>query len=458
MNFLKPTFWHPSMGLGPKPQSTAAADDEVIEPFIPPPPDADYTDESYEAGGHTLARALSGNAPSRTPSRAPSRGAEHYPTDFGHNHDLDEQEIRLRALSRAGSQRVPSRTPSRVPSRGPSPQPQSILRAPSTQPPPLQGRNDELFVLRAYKFRPSRGERGEWKHFRTSGIRPSAEESREWLPHTELRIITWNVDFMTPHHEDRLHAALRHIEEVVLGCKGGEAPPMAVCIMLQEVFAPIVPFLLQDPWVRRWFVVTPFTTAKWPDGAQYGNVTLVSRSLDIAECHILHYGLTHMQRSAVCVKVKLVQPGTREKFVLSIVNTHLESLPVGAQVRPLQLQLCSRFLHLRGTQGGVIAGDMNAISPRDGKVVKELRLKDAWRRGDEAEAGKTWGYQGQNTQNFPSNRLDKILYLPNRGYKVTEPTLIGVGLKVGHGKHALWVSDHYGLEATLRMSPPRNSF
>lgn len=414
-----------------------------------------------------MARSFSRNAPSRTPSRAPSRAAEH-PHNFAHDHDHEVLlEIRPRALSRAGSQRVPSRppsralsrapsrAPSRASSRGPSPQPRPILRAPSPQPPPVPQRNDELFALRAYKFRPSRGE---WKHFPTSGLRPSAQVSREWLPHTELRIITWNVDFATPHPEDRLQAALRHIEEVVLGCKGGEAPPTAVCIMLQEVFAPIVPFLLQDPWVRRWFVVTPFTTAKWPDGAQYGNLTLVSRSLDIAECHILHFGATHMQRSAVCVKVKLVQPGTREKFVLSIVNTHLESLPVGAAVRPQQLELCSRFLHLRGVQGGVIAGDMNAISPRDGKIVKELRLKDAWRRGDEAEAGKTWGFQGQNTQNFPSNRLDKIIYQPNRGYKVTEPTLIGVGLKVGHGKHALWVSDHFGLETTLRMSTPRNSF
>ncbi|KAF9533774.1 Endonuclease/exonuclease/phosphatase [Crepidotus variabilis] len=274
---------------------------------------------------------------------------------------------------------------------------------------------------------------------------------------TQVKIITWNVDMMSPHPEERLTTVLRHIEMDVLKCKNLSSPPEPCCILLQEVKDTVIPRLLEDEWVRRWFVVTPFTKDKWPEEAWYGNITLVSRSLHIAECHILHYGLTAMQRTALCVKLKLNHPGTHEKAIISIVNTHLESLKDGAIARPKQMEMCARFLRLRGVHGGIVAGDMNSISPEDGTIGKEVGLRDAWRQGD-VEDGKTWGFQGQNEGKFPTNRLDKIFYLAGMGYKVEEPRRIGVGLKIRPGEEdEHWVSDHYGLETTLQMLKPRSN-
>ncbi|KAF8183948.1 hypothetical protein BJ912DRAFT_975663 [Pholiota molesta] len=307
----------------------------------------------------------------------------------------------------------------------------------SVLPHPQPQYHNVLIPLKVYKYRPSKGD---WKHVPVTGLHDNgsrhAQESRSSPPPptSQVRIISWNVDMSSQHHEERMHAALRHLEEEVLNCKDGEAPEPC-CILLQEVRDMVLPFLLKDPWVRRWFVVTPFTKDKWPEAAFYGNLTLVSRTLDIAESHILHYGFTNMQRTAVCVKLKLNYPGSQDKAVVAV-----------------QLEMCSRFLRLEGVNGGVIAGDMNAISKDDATIGKNVGLRDSWRKGDD-EKGYTWGYQGQNDGGrHPPNRLDKIYYLAGMGYKVEEPRRIGMGLKIKEGTpQAMWVSDHYGLDTVLRI-------
>ena len=305
-----------------------------------------------------------------------------------------------------------------------------------------------LLKLKPYRFRPSKNA---WKHMVTFGLRNDIPPEEKRPPCSQVRIITWNIDFVTPHPEERLTACLSHLQEV-LQCKAGEAPEPC-CILLQEVLDTVIPHLLRNTWVRQWFAVSPHSSIKWPKGARYGNVTLVSRSLTIAECHILHYGFTKMERTALCVKIRLNYPApSRETAIICVVNTHLESLTDGVVWRPHQLDMCSRLLRLRGVTGGVVAGDMNAIRPEDEGIEKEVGLRDAWRKGA-AETGKTWGYQGQNEKRYPCGRLDKVFYLPGRGYKVDEPRRIGVGVKTGGSSsgEALWASDHYGLECTLRM-------
>ena len=317
---------------------------------------------------------------------------------------------------------------------------------------------DTLVKVRPYRYRTSKNG---WKHALTSGMEtdPALEDEMDERkpPCTQVRIITWNVDMVTPHHEERITAALRHIAQDVLLCKNLDVVPEPCCILLQEVHKNVMPYLLKNEWLRRWFVVAPYTPDKWPEDAHYGAVTLVSRSINIAECHILHFGLSSMFRTALCVKIKLNHPGSGEKSVVAIVNTHLESLPDGSRARPRQLEMCSRFLRLRGVHGGIVAGDMNAISEEDATIGKDVGLRDAWRKGN-MDAGKTWGYQGQNDGGYPPNRLDKIFYLPGMGYKVDEPKRIGVGVKVRDGTdEARWVSDHYGLETTLQMLKPRSN-
>ena len=303
-----------------------------------------------------------------------------------------------------------------------------------------------LLKLKPYRFRTSKNA---WKHLVTFGLRNDIPPEGKRPPCSQLRIITWNIDFASKYPEERLTACLRHIEEEVLQCKGGEAPEPC-CILLQEVSDSVIPHLLRNAWVKNWFTVSPHSSVKWPKDAHYGNITLVSRSLTIAECHILHYGFTRMERTALCVKIRLNYPApSRETAIICVVNTHLESLPQGAVWRPHQLDMCSRFLRLRGVTGGVVAGDMNTIMPEDEGIEKEVGLRDAWRKAT-ADTGKTWGYQGQN-EGYPCARLDKVFYLPGRGYKVDEPRRIGVGVKTRGSSEALWASDHYGLETTLRM-------
>lgn len=320
---------------------------------------------------------------------------------------------------------------------------------------------NHLLRLRPYRFRPTKGT---WKHIVTSGVKEKGREidydpdwdyERRKPPCSAVRIITWNVDMMSASHEERLSAALRHVQIDVLKCgKDMDRAPEPPCIiMLQEVRDKVLPRLLADEWVRRWFCVVPITREKWPEDAQYGNITLVSRSLDIVECQILHFGLSTMQRSALCVKVRLAQTVTNDKYVLSFVNTHLESLDQGTMARPKQVEMCSRFLRLKDVHGGVVVGDMNAISQADQSLAKNVGLVDAWRGGD--EDGHTWGYQGGNEGGkYPPGRLDRIYYLPATGYKVDEPRKIGVGVKTREGG---WASDHYGLETVLHISKPRSN-
>jgi tyrosyl-DNA phosphodiesterase 2 len=286
-------------------------------------------------------------------------------------------------------------------------------------------------------------EKGAWKHVSRRKI-----DEQKHHP-SSIKIVTWNIDFQNAYVEERLSAILRHLETAVFKCQPDEAPEPC-CIMLQEVHRDAFPCLLEDPWVRDNFVVTPVNNDKWPDPV-YGNVTLVSRSLAVTQAHIVKFGHSSMGRTGVMVDIKFSKPSAAaEEITLRLINTHLESLPVGAEYRPIQLGCLASFLKGKeGIKGGVIVGDMNAIGPSDADLAIDAGLKDAWKRGDRDESGFTWGYQGGG--NFPAARLDRVFFLPRKGYKVDEPKPIGVGLKAKKGLLKSWASDHYGLEAILRI-------
>lgn len=320
-----------------------------------------------------------------------------------------------------------------------------------------------LVRLRPYRYRESKRA---WKHVDTTGLEGSPPHGKT-IP-SSIRLITWNIDMASKMERERFRGALRHIREDVLNCKTLDQPPtpgssQGCIIMFQEVKAELFADIQEDTWIRRHFIVLPIDANKWPEDAWYGNVTLVQRGIPIAEAHILHFGLTSMQRTALCVKVKLAHPGTQDTSVVAFVNTHLESLAEGADARHRQLEMCAFFLKGRG---GVVAGDMNMILNEDEGMERDVGLRDAWKgklkmkasaAGNETgeEAGNTWGYQGQtHGGKFPPNRLDRIFYSPGTGFKIDEPKRIGVGVVIREGP---WVSDHYGLETTLSLLKPRSN-
>jgi tyrosyl-DNA phosphodiesterase 2 len=214
---------------------------------------------------------------------------------------------------------------------------------------------------------------------------------------------------------------------------------------LQEAFR----IILDDEWVQQYFIVAPRKTEEWPPGAHYGNVTLTSRTVPVSDVYSLEYE-SHMNRNALFVDLKLSVPavGASGFVTLRVGNTHLESLPTpGAAMRPTQLALVADVLEEGGLIGGIVCGDMNAISPSDIGLTERLGLMDACREGEDEEDSYTWGYQPPCE--FAPGRLDKILFTPGAGgYTVDQPERVGLSVKTEKGQ---WVSDHYGLVTTVRI-------
>ncbi|TFK75237.1 hypothetical protein BDN72DRAFT_832590 [Pluteus cervinus] len=309
---------------------------------------------------------------------------------------------------------------------------------------------NQLRHIYAYRYR---NKRSAWKHHsrhRSDSDGGSPVSSSSSTPHehpSSVRILTWNVDYVNNYPRERLLSVLRHLEHEVLGCKDGNVASPCV-IMLQEMNASAFPTLLEDEWVQRNFYVAPITSKQWPQDAHYGLVTLVERSLEIVKVQILEFGLSEMCRGALMVDIVMSTP--ERESVLRMVNTHLESLPKGETARPAQMALLAEFLRDDEVEGGIIAGDMNAIGVVDLTIAQKAGLKDAWKKGESDERGYTWGYQGGG--DFPKARLDKVLYLPRRMYRIEEPSRIGEGLRTHSEDEDVWASDHFGLVSTLSLS------
>ncbi len=256
------------------------------------------------------------------------------------------------------------------------------------------------------------------------------------VPH--LRIVSWNVDFMANNTAGRMTCILDHLKKTVL-----TRDPHPAVILLQELDAASFAALLAHRWVRDHFAVTPPNTRRWQHS--YGLATLVSRRARVEGSQLLQFHQTVMGRAALLVDVVLQAPGSSERFVVRIANTHLESLPVGERARPAQLCAIADILREPGIHAGVVGGDMNMIGPADQFIHAAAGLHDAGRDGPEAD---TWGYQPPSR--FPPGRLDRIFYTPCADLVVEPVKVVGKGLKTKRGQ---WASDHYGLQTTIALRP-----
>jgi len=281
-----------------------------------------------------------------------------------------------------------------------------------------------------------------------------AQHVVEDLP-TSLTLITWNVDFANEYASQRLTAALDYLRDNAFPEHKGAGPPPCI-ILLQEIQNTAFNTLLVHPWVKDWFMVVPGKPEEgWPRGARYGTATLV-RNIDwLAESTCVHFGESQMGRNALVTDVLLkgssgrgAEPRAR---LLRVVNTHLESLPMGAPNRVVQLGVIAGLLR-DAEGGGIVGGDMNAIGPSDVTLAAQNGLLDAWeeqrrdrdwREGpmeEDEEDGITWGYQPPCK--YPPGRLDKILYTESDAFEVKGIRRLGIGLRTPYDD---WVSDHYAL-------------
>ena len=226
--------------------------------------------------------------------------------------------------------------------------------------------------------------------------------------------------------------------------------------------------LLSNDWIRVHFQVTPISKWNWPNRAHYGNITLISLPIPVVSASSLVFANSHMSRNALIVDVQLAPSakgppppetgnteivGNDDKvtraplFRIRIANVHLESLQQGTSARPQQLALVRDALREKGIKAGLVGGDMNNIMECDKDIPSSLGLSDAYTGNDDDANGHTWGYQP--ACQFPPGRLDKILYTPDQGLIVAEPTRVGMGVKTALEQ---WASDHYGLLTSVSIT------
>jgi tyrosyl-DNA phosphodiesterase 2 len=268
-------------------------------------------------------------------------------------------------------------------------------------------------------------------------------------PPSSFAVITWNVQWNKEWPIRRLTRALSHIQRVVLECESDEQPEPC-CILLQEVHANAFEVLLMNGWVQDNFVVVPASPNKWPNHAMYGNVILVSRTLPTLRTRQIEFGMTQMDRMAVYVDLQLSTPEPEtETVIFRVCNTQLESAMYGAPARKDQLGLVSQFLKDEEAElhGGLVAGDMNAVSHSDEILPRIVGLADAWKGKGKKKEGSVDSEDLWGDTEFTVGRTDKILYVPSSGYRVEEARMICQGVKLEDS----FVSDHVGVMARVHL-------
>lgn len=306
-------------------------------------------------------------------------------------------------------------------------------------------------------------------------------------------VLTWNIDFSRDLPVHRLKTVLDYLESLLLPVPD-TSPATPTIILLQEVHQACFHTLLSHSFVRTAYDVTDVSPSAWPGIFGYGTVTLVPKSIaSNVSVFRTQFSNSTMGRDALYVDFEFLQPGSgstdpeTQKIKIRVANAHLESLGGhGDRARPVQLKSVSTLLTSPGIYGGIVGGDMNAISPSDFNLPEEVGLSDAWamkniptnstpvvatavsegepnpddpdvaptnQKTSEAD-GHTWGYQPPSR--FPPGRLDKILVVG--AFKVDEIRRVGVGLEYNRPpglqlgpKRKIWASDHYGLLAKFTI-------
>lgn len=298
--------------------------------------------------------------------------------------------------------------------------------------------------------------------------RAAAPSTDTWeISAADVILVTWNIDFMASCGPARMKAALDHLRSTVLAQL--PTPKLAV-VLFQEMTQSDVELLQGTPWVRDHFYMTDNLQENWAWRSEiYGTTTLIDRRVTIKNVSRLYYIGEHC-RDALFVDLQLFckAPGTQKtqavEAVFRVCNTHLESLASNPPLRPTQMEAASRYLHADGVYAGVLAGDMNANQPLDGELPRINDLRDAYIETGGSEndpAGHTWGYHGSPWRkgHLEPKRLDKVLICGAITAEKVER--VGVGLEVvdeeakgqlTEEQAGLWVSDHYGLAAELRIN------
>ncbi|KAK1985422.1 Endonuclease/exonuclease/phosphatase [Colletotrichum cereale] len=247
---------------------------------------------------------------------------------------------------------------------------------------------------------------------------PSADESSlpKTLGHTfdeDLRLVlaTWNVNAFGPQPHARLSAIFSHTISHV---------PSPDIIFLQEISRPMIGSLLAKAEVCKGWYSSEKDSINWRGG--FGTMILLSRSRfsTVGKTALAILGRVYrirypsmMLRDALCgeifIPTKRMSSQKPHYIRATLINVHLESTnaPKCSSHRADQLSLVSSIIHETGY--GLIAGDFNPVDPRDGSIIENNGLQDAWKALRDGDPGYTWGVGGK--ERYPASRMDKVATL-----------------------------------------------
>lgn len=301
---------------------------------------------------------------------------------------------------------------------------------------------------------------------------------------SNLRLLTWNIDFMAPFPQARMASALAYLQTLVDGLPASTA--VVICLQelrqdmpinfdrLEKSFDPQIADDLRQiasaAWIQERFLVTDLTTDHWRCG--YNSVTLVDRRLGIAAVSRMPF-VSEYNREALLVDIAVtpsVETGS-SRPILRLCNVHLDSMAGKPAMRPIQWKACAKYLQdeSEGVVSGILAGDCNANQEYDLTQPEVNGFKDAYLEmggKDSDPEGHTWGPQSRSSR-FPHKRMDKVCFwqpcASDGDHKLLELKSlekIGVGVKIGDDSISAklaeegwmdFVTDHYGLMADFEV-------
>ncbi|KAK4033882.1 hypothetical protein C8A01DRAFT_49617 [Parachaetomium inaequale] len=276
-------------------------------------------------------------------------------------------------------------------------------------------------------------------------------------PHN-LNLVTWNVDYSSPHPAQRLSAILARTLSL---------SPAVDIIFLQEVSRAAFARLLEEREVRRAWFLSGADDAVFPAGqSSVTTVTLLSKarfsqsSSSSSPTSKKNPGPvwrvkypSRFGRDALCcdIFVPAAAPSSSSSSTaqdgpggggvpvrrLRLINVHLDSLPIQPSLRPQQVAVAAALLR---SAGRVVA------------LVRENGLVDAWGKVRPGEDGFTWGVDGREP--FPPCRMDRVAVVGVGvgGVEVLAPGYIPVG-EVDGDEAVAW-SDHSGVRCSFKLVGP----
>ena len=275
-------------------------------------------------------------------------------------------------------------------------------------------------------------------------------------------LTSWNIDHFSALRAERAKLILNRVLE------GPHTPDI---IFFQEVHREARISILDDPKVRRAFLVTDAEDEASFTGVKFTTMTLLSRegfSSGFDSHNEVEGPEGHDQKPLLgrVERVKLpsgyrrdalsvdVLTSTATGTFLRLINVHLDSLPDFWRNRVRQMDILTNHLHEPGCVHGIIAGDFNAVGPEDEKLVDNRQgLSDAWEElhGVAGPNGHTWGVGAELRKGLQPGRLDKVVMmgLTPKDIEVLRPGYIRVS-KPDREISIPW-SDHCGLKCTFAI-------